>query len=447
MKVGFVSLGCAKNLVDTEVMLGLLDQAGYVITHQPEEAEVLIVNTCSFIDSAKEESISVILQMGDYKKHGKCQCLVVAGCLGQRYRDELLDELPEVDAILGTGAWGRVIEAIKAVQDGKRVLYIDEMTSIYDDKSPRIQTTPNYSAYIKIADGCSNCCSYCVIPRVRGSFRSRSTESVVAEAKQLISRGVKEINLIAQDTTSFGRDRTGQPQLAALLRELVAIDGNFWIRLLYCYPNYFTDELIELIANEPKICKYIDLPLQHAHDTVLRAMNRRDSRRDIETLLNKIRASIPGVAIRTTFIVGFPGETEEQFRSLRDFVEEQRFDHVGVFSYSREEDTPAGALEEQIPDEVRQSRYHELMALQSKISESINQGLEGMTLHILVEGRVEGENVLIGRSYREAPDVDGRVYIEDGVASCEIGSFVQAKIVQGFAYDLVAESLHDKADS
>ncbi|MDF2500725.1 MAG: rimO [Anaerosporomusa subterranea] len=440
MKVGFVSLGCAKNLVDTEVMLGLLDQGGYVITDQPEDAEVLIVNTCSFIDSAKEESISVILQMGDYKKHGKCRCLVVAGCLGQRYRDELLNELPEVDAILGTSAWGRIIEAIEAVQAGSRVLFIDEMTSIYDDKSPRIRTTPNYSAYIKIADGCSNCCSYCVIPRVRGNFRSRPIESVVAEAKNLVSRGVKEINLIAQDTTSYGRDRTGQSELTELLRELVAIEGEFWIRLLYCYPNYFTDELIELIANEPKICKYIDLPLQHAHDDVLRAMNRRDSRQDIETLLKKIRSTIAGVAIRTTFIVGFPGETEEQFRSLRDFMAEQRFDHVGVFSYSQEEDTPAGAMTEQIPDEVRQARYHELMALQSQISESINRGLEGMTVRVLVEGQVEGETTLIGRSYREAPDVDGRVYIEGGAdVTRDVGCFVNAKIIQGFAYDLVAE--------
>jgi ribosomal protein S12 methylthiotransferase len=440
LKIGFVSLGCAKNLVDTEVMLGLLDQGGYVITDQPEEAEILIVNTCSFIDSAKEESISVILQMADYKKHGKCRCLIVAGCLGQRYRDELLDELPEVDAILGTSAWGRIIEAIEAVQAGRRVLFIDEMTSIYDDKSPRIQTTPSYSAYIKIADGCSNCCSYCVIPRVRGNFRSRPIESVVAETKNLVSRGVKEINLIAQDTTSYGRDRAGQSELTVLLRELAAIEGEFWIRLLYCYPNYFTDELIELIANEPKICKYIDLPLQHAHDDVLLAMNRRDSRQDIETLLKKIRATIPGVAIRTTFIVGFPGETEEQFQSLRDFMAEQRFDHVGVFSYSREEDTPAGVMTEQIPDEVRQARYHELMALQSQISESINQGLEGMKVCVLVEGQVEGENTLIGRSYREAPDVDGRVYIEAGAdIAREIGCFVNAKIVQGFAYDLVAE--------
>lgn len=439
MKVGFVSLGCAKNLVDTEVMLGLLNEGGYGITDKPEEAEILIVNTCSFIDSAKEESISVILQMGEFKKQGICQCLVVAGCLGQRYRGELLDELPEVDAILGTGAWGRIVEAIESVKTGSRVMFLDETTSIYDDKTPRITTTPDYSAYIKIADGCSNCCSYCVIPRVRGAFRSRLMESVVAEATNLVARGVKEINLIAQDTTSYGRDRNnGKSQLVELLHALVAIEGDFWIRLLYCYPNYFTDELIDVIANEPKICKYIDLPLQHAHDEVLHAMYRRDSKQEIENLLQKIRTAIPGVAIRTSFIVGFPGETKEQFQVLREFMVEQRFDHVGVFSYSQEDETPAGILTNQIPEDIRQERYHELMALQSQISESINQGLEGMEVDVLIEGQVEGEKTLFGRSFREAPDVDGRIYIEN-IEPTSPGTIVRVKIVQGFAYDLVAE--------
>ncbi|MDU4959714.1 MAG: 30S ribosomal protein S12 methylthiotransferase RimO [Sporomusaceae bacterium] len=438
MKIGFVSLGCAKNLVDTEVMLGILDQGGYVITDQPAEAEILIVNTCSFIDSAKEESISVILQMAEFKQRGKCRCLIVAGCLGQRYREELLAELPEVDAILGTGAWGRVLEAIEAVQAGRRVLFVDEITAIYDDQSPRIRTTPSYSAYIKIADGCSNHCSYCIIPRVRGPFRSRTAASVVAEAKRLIADGVKEINLIAQDTTSYGRDRGGSSELTQLLRELTALEGDFWIRLLYCYPKYFSDELIDLIAKEPKICKYIDLPLQHADDGVLQAMNRRDSRQEIETLLRKLRERIAGVAIRTTFIVGFPGETEAQFDSLRNFIAQQRFDHVGIFSYSREEDTPAAAMPQQIPDEIRQARYHDLMALQSQISEEINRSLEDSVVTVLVEGRVDGEQTLLGRSCREAPDVDGRVYVEGG-GDVNPGCFVQARIVQGFAYDLVAE--------
>lgn len=441
MKVGFISLGCAKNLVDTEIMLGLLNQAGYVITDQPEEAEILIVNTCSFIDSAKEESISVILQMADFKKQN-CRCLIVAGCLGQRYRGELLDELPEVDAILGTGAWERVVEAIEEVKAGKRVMFLDVATSIYNETMPRITTTPNYSVYIKVAEGCSNCCSFCVIPQVRGPFRSRTIESVVAEAKQLVARGVKEINLIAQDTTSFGRDHSDKAELPQLLRQLSAIDGDFWIRLLYCYPSYFTDELIELIASEPKICKYIDMPLQHAHDDVLKAMNRRDSRQEIEILLAKIRRAVPGVAIRTAFIVGFPGETDEQFAALRNFMEEQRFDHVGIFCYSQEEGTPAGAMANQVPPEKRQERYHELMAVQSQISETINRDLEGTLFDVLVEGQVDGEDTVFGRSYREAPDVDGRVYIE-GVGPVLPGQRLAAKVVQGFAYDLVAEPVNE----
>lgn len=442
MKVGFVSLGCAKNLVDTEVMLGLLVESGYTITDQPESAEILIVNTCSFIDSAKEESIAMILQMSEYKQHGVCKYLLVAGCLGQRYPEQLFAELPEVDAILGTGAWGRVVEAIELITVGKRVVFVDPTTAIYDESSPRIRTTPDYSAYIKIADGCSNCCSYCIIPQVRGAFRSRATNSIVAEAKALIAEGVKELNLIAQDTTSFGRDQHGQPQLTTLLRELAAIEGDFWIRLLYCYPSYFTDELIELIASEPKICKYVDLPLQHAHNNILLAMNRRDSREDIECLLQKLRNRIPEIAIRTSFIVGFPGETVAEFNALQDFVIEQRFDHVGVFSYSCEEGTPAASLP-QLAEEIRQERYHELMAVQGQISESINSQLEGATLKVLLEGNLPDEpHIWFGRSYREAPDVDGRVYIETSPSNdCNLveGQFVTVKVTQGFVYDVVTE--------
>ena len=333
LKAGFISLGCAKNLVDTEVMLGLLAANDITITDNPEEAEILIINTCSFIESAKEESITTILQMAEYKKHGQCQCLIVAGCLGQRYQQDLLDELPEVDAIVGTGAWHRIMEAINTtLNDKNRALLINETNTMYDETMPRISTTPFYSAYVKIAEGCSNCCSYCVIPKVRGKFRSRTIESVVAEVKNLVASGVKEINLIAQDTTSYGSDLFGSPKLTALLKELVKIDGLMWIRLLYCYPKYFSDELIELIASEPKICKYIDLPLQHAHDDILKAMLRQDGRSDIETLLTKLRAGIPGITIRTSFIVGFPGETDAHFEDLLKFVSEQQFDRVGVFT-------------------------------------------------------------------------------------------------------------------
>ena len=442
LKAGFISLGCAKNLVDTEVMLGLLAANHITITEDPQEANILIINTCSFIESAKEESIETILQMAEYKKHGKCQCLIVAGCLGQRYQQDLLDELPEVDAIVGTGAWHRIIEAINTtIVDKSRVLLIDEANTIYDENMPRISTTPFYSAYVKIAEGCSNCCSYCVIPKIRGSFRSRTIESIVAEVKNLVASGVIEVNLIAQDTTSYGRDLYGSSKLTDLLKKLVKIEGLMWIRLLYCYPKYFSDELIELIASEPKICKYVDLPLQHAHDDILKAMLRQDGRSDIENLLGKLRANIPGVTIRTSFIVGFPGETVAHFEDLLQFVTQQQFERVGVFTYSREEDTVANTLPNQVEEEVKQERYHKLMSLQCQISETLNQQLEGTILDVLIEEvTTEQDTIVSGRSYREAPGVDGQIYIEKGT-DCKPGDVIKAKVVQGFTYDVVAEKL------
>ncbi|WP_346354267.1 30S ribosomal protein S12 methylthiotransferase RimO [Azotosporobacter soli] len=444
LKAGFISLGCAKNLVDTEVMLGLLRQKGFEIIDQPEVADLLIVNTCSFISSAKEESIDTILQMAAYKKTGKCRSLIVAGCLGQRYPEELLAELPEVDAILGTGAWHRINEAVEAtLENGRRVVFADADKTLYDETTPRVTTTPFYSAYVKVAEGCDNCCSYCVIPLVRGGFRSRPMDSIVAEVKQLVERGVKEVNLIAQDTTSYGKDNSDEgPQLVALLKRLVLIEGLQWIRLLYCYPSHFSDELIELIAQEDKICKYIDLPLQHSHDGVLRAMNRRDNRASVVALLDKLRKRIPGLALRTTFIVGFPGETEEQFNDLHAFIAEQRFDRVGIFTYSQEEGTVAGDMEEQIAEEVKQERYHQLMALQSKISEELNQALEGGVMDVLIEAvdQEKEETLAMGRSYREAPEVDGMIYVE-GAGDAKPGDVVKVRILQGFTYDVVGERL------
>lgn len=443
LKAGFVSLGCAKNLVDTEVMLGLLKSKQIDITNYPEEADILIVNTCSFIESAKEESVNTILQMAEYKQTARCQCLIVAGCLGQRYQQELLDELPEVDVIIGTGAWHRILEAIDMAYVRKqRGLLIGETDTLYDETMPRVNTLPFYSAYIKIADGCNNCCSYCVIPKVRGQFRSRPIESIVEEAKQLVASGVKELNLIAQDTTSYGRDIYGQPQLTQLVRELVKVEGLLWVRLLYCYPKYFSDELIELIATEPKVCKYVDLPLQHANDGILKAMNRQDSRQDIEKLLMTLRERIPGVTIRTSFIVGFPGETEAQFEDLKQFVLEQQFDRVGVFTYSREEDTTAYAMVDQIAEEVKQERFHTLMALQCQISEKLNQQLEGTRFSVLVEqlGDEEQPGIVVGRSYREAPDVDGKIYVENA-EGCQPGDVIDVQVVQGFTYDVVAEKI------
>lgn len=441
MKAGFVSLGCAKNLVDTEVMLGIIQSHGIELTANPAEADILIVNTCAFITSAKEESIATILNLYDYKEVGRCRSLIVAGCLGQRYGQELLDELPEADAIIGTGAWNRIMEAIDESLRGHRVIIMGEKDIIYDSKTPRIRTTPDYSAYVKIAEGCDNRCAFCAIPLIRGKQVSRPIEDICIEVKNLVNQGVKEINLIAQDTTNYGHDLYKEPSLARLLKELVKIEGDFWIRVLYCYPRYFTDELIEVIANEPKICKYVDLPLQHAHNDILKRMHRPDTRESIENLLKKIREKIPGVAIRSTFIVGFPGETEEEFQALKKFIQEQRIDHVGVFAYSREENTAAYDMPNQISEEVAQERYHELMSIQSMISQEINETLEGKELEILIEGRDEEvPNITAGRSYREAPEIDGQIYIEDDSES-QPGDIVKVEVLAGFVYDLAAKKI------
>ena len=441
MKAGFVSLGCAKNLVDTEVMLGIMQARGIELTANPAEADVLIVNTCAFITSAKEESITTILNLAEYKLTGRCRSLIIAGCLGQRYRQELLDEMPEADAIIGTNAWHRIMEAIEETLKGRRVILIGDRDVIYDAKTPRIRTTPDYTAYVKIAEGCDHHCAFCAIPMIRGKQISRPIEDIRAEVEKLASEGVKEINLIAQDTTNYGRDLYRVPSLARLLKELVTVEGVHWFRVLYSYPRFFTDELIEVIATEDKICKYVDLPLQHAADSVLRRMHRPDTREMIDKLLAKIRKRIPSAAIRSTFIVGFPGETDEEFRQLKDFLLEQRLDHVGIFAYSPEEGTAAFEMPDQIPEAIAQERYHELMSVQSKISQEINETLEGHELDILIEGRDEEvPDITAGRSYREAPEVDGQIYIE-GDRQSRAGDIVRARILAGFVYDLAAERI------
>ena len=432
-------MGCAKNLVDTEVMLGLMQENGIELTDNPADAEILIVNTCAFILSAKEESITTILNLAEYKS-GRCRALIVAGCLGQLYKRELLDEMPEVDAVIGTGAWNRIMEAIEEVLCGRRVILIGAREIIYDSKTPRIRTTPAYTAYVKIAEGCNNRCAFCSIPLIRGRQISRTIEDIRAEVERLVSQGVKEINLIAQDTTAYGTDLYGRPKLVELLRELVKTDAH-WLRILYAYPRRFSDELIDLIAREPKICNYVDLPLQHASNKILRRMNRPDTRESIEALLKKIRAKIPGVVIRSTFIVGFPGETEKDFLELKNFLQEQRLDKVGVFTYSQEEDTAAYNFPDQISEEVMQERYHELMSIQSLISQELNEELEGQELEVLIEGRdEETSQVVAGRSYRDAPEVDGLVYIENDGRS-EAGDIVRVKVLAGFVYDIAAERI------
>lgn len=420
-------------------MLGLLQEGGIALTPNPGEADILVVNTCAFIESAKQESITTILNMAEYKKSGRCRSLIIAGCLGQRYAAQLLEELPEADAIVGTGAWHRIMEAVTETEKGRRVVLAGASEIIYSAKTPRILTTPAYTAYVKIAEGCDHRCAFCAIPLMRGRYRSRAMEDIREEVERLAAAGVKEINLIAQDSTNYGRDLYGEPSLARLLRLLSQVEGVRWLRILYAYPRFFTDDLIETIATEPKICKYIDLPLQHAHDAVLRSMRRGDDRAMIEALLDKIRARIPGAVIRSTFIVGFPGETDAQYQTLRRFLEAQRFDQVGVFTYSQEEGTPAASMGGQVAEDVMQERYHDLMSLQSKISEETNRSLEGRALEVLVEGRDEAQaNIAYGRSYREAPEVDGQIYIE-GDADSRPGDMVKVRILQGFAYDIVGE--------
>ncbi len=440
MKAGFISLGCSKNLIDTEVMLGILQENNFELTNEPAEADVLIVNTCAFIQSAKEESINTILTMAGYKdiKQGKCQALIVAGCLGQRYKQELLDELPEADAIVGTGAWHRIMEAVEEALKGNRVVIDGENNTIYDAACPRIPTTPAHTAYIKIAEGCNNRCAFCAIPLIRGKYRSRKIEDICTEARNLAAKGVKEIVLIAQDTTNYGHDIYGKPSLVELLKEIVKVDGIKWIRTLYSYPRFFSDELIDLIASEEKLVKYVDIPLQHANNIILRNMHRPDTKEQIEVLLKKLRERIPGVVVRSTFIVGFPGETDEQFEELYHFFEEQRFDHAGIFTYSQEEDTAAASMPDQIPQEVMEERYHQLKALQSKISQEINESLEGKELEVIIEGHTE-DGLPYGRSYRQADDVDDQVYIEGVEEEIPEGTIVKVRILQGFTEDLVAE--------
>ena len=366
----------------------------------------------------------------------------MAGCLGQRYGQQLLDELPEADAIIGTGAWGRIMEVIQETLKGRRLLIVGKDETIYDAKTPRLRTTPNYTAYVKIAEGCDHRCAFCAIPLIRGSFRSRVMEDILTEAQALAESGVREIVLIAQDSANYGLDRYKKPMLSELLRALAKVEKLSWIRVLYSYPKYFTDELIDVFATEPKVVKYVDLPLQHAHDAILRSMNRPDTRDSVETLIKKLRERIPGVAIRSTFIVGFPGETDTHYQTLRAFVEKQRFDKVGIFTYSEEEDTPAAKMPQKVPEDIMQERYHDLMSLQSKISEEINISLENQEADVLVEGRdAEEQGIAVGRSYREAPEVDGQVYIEGDMES-RVGDIVRVRFLQGFTYDIVGERVH-----
>lgn len=449
MKLGLISLGCPKNLVDSEVMLGIIEKYHIEITNDPEAAEIIIVNTCGFIESAKQESIDTILSMAAYKTEGCCRYLIVTGCLAQRYAQELFQDMPEVDAIVGTNVYKDIAQVIERVMQGQRVLHLSEtdfekinLEGLQGNErnlpDPRKLTTPSYMAYLKIAEGCDNFCSFCAIPLIRGRYTSKPYEQIMAEARELVERGVKELIVIAQDTTRYGQDLYGKLRLAELLHDLNALPGLKWIRVLYSYPNTFTDELIEAYATLPKVCHYVDLPLQHASDRLLHAMRRRDKLSETKKLLKKLRERIPDIVIRTTFIVGFPGETEEDFAILKEFVTEQKFENAGVFQYSQEENTVAATLPEQIPEETKQERYDELMAIQAGVSEDVHRSMEDRELEVVVEGyEAEEENLVAARSYREAPDIDGSIFVENA-PGLNPGDFIRVRIEQGFAYEVVA---------
>ncbi len=442
-KIALVSLGCPKNLVDAEIMLGHLPLDRFEIITDEAKADIIIVNTCSFIQEAKEESIETILELAEYKRQGACRMLVVTGCLPQRYQEELPRELPEVDLFLGTGEGPRIVELLEAWAAAEGTMQvIGAPDFLYDHTTPRAKSSPFYTTYVKIADGCGNHCSYCVIPTLRGALRSRTIPSVVAEVRRLVDDGVREINLIAQDITAFGRDLGDGTRLEDLLRELVRIDGLRWLRLLYAYPDGISDELLDLIAGEEKLCNYLDIPLQHVDDGILAQMNRRIDRAGIDDLLTRIRSRIPEVTLRTSFIVGFPGETEGQFRRLLDFINEGHFERVGVFRYSREEGTLAAAMPEQIPERVKKSRQHKLMKAQSRVSFRMNRRLVGRIEPVLVEGYSEETELLLrGRSIRQAPDIDGQVYITAGRA--DVGAIVPLRITDSSEYDLIGEIVED----
>ncbi|RLB69721.1 MAG: 30S ribosomal protein S12 methylthiotransferase RimO [Deltaproteobacteria bacterium] len=444
LKVSLVSLGCPKNLVDSEVMLGCLPLDRYEIILDESEADIIIVNTCAFINDAKEESVDTILEMADYKENGSCKLLVVAGCLPQRYQDVLKEQLPEVDLFLGTAEGPQIVELIeRQLENDVPIQKIGVPDYLYDHETPRVNSSPTYTSYVKIAEGCSNHCSYCIIPQLRGKLRSRSIDSVVEEAHHLASQGVTEIVLIAQDITDYGADRNDGATLEKLLKQLVSVEKIVWIRLLYAYPDGVSDELIELIATEEKICKYLDLPLQHIDDHILTQMNRHLDESQTRELVQRLRERIPDLTLRTSFIVGFPGETREQFDKLLKFVEEGHFERVGVFRYSREEGTTAAKLPEQVPARTKTSRLNKLMKAQARVSFRKNRSLVGCTEQVLVEGYSEETDLLLkGRSARQAPDIDGQYLITSGIA--DVGEYVQLKITDSSEYDLIGEIVEEE---
>lgn len=442
IKVLFVSLGCDKNLADTEMMLGILQEKGYSFTDDDAEADVVVVNTCCFIGDAKEESINALLEMAELKKGGRLKVLIAAGCLAQRYREEIRKEIPEVDAVVGTAAAEEIAEAVEESLAGKARNHYRDLNDPPASRRDRVLTTGGHFAYLKIAEGCGKHCTYCIIPKVRGDYRSIPMEKLAEQAQALAEGGVKELILVAQETTLYGVDLYGKKSLPQLLRRLAQISGIYWIRLLYCYPEEITDELIEVIAREPKICHYLDIPIQHASDSVLKRMGRRTSQEELRQRIAGIRERIPDICLRTTLISGFPGETQEDFEELYRFVNEMEFDRLGVFAYSQEEDTPAAQMPDQIETFVKEARRDELMELQQAVAFEKAEEMIGQVLDVMVEGKVADEDVYVTRTYRDAPNVDGYLFLNT-TAMLVTGDFVKALVTDFNEYDLIGEIYHE----
>lgn len=436
MKILFISLGCDKNLADSEEMLGLLTAGGHEITDDETQADAIVINTCCFIKDAKEESVETILEMAEYKKTGSCHALVVTGCMAQRYQKEIIQEVPEVDAVLGTTSYGDIVKALEEAVAGNHFEEFRDIDYLPDTGSKRVLTTGGHFGYLKIAEGCDKHCTYCIIPKLRGRFRSVPMERLVAQAEDMAEQGVKELILVAQETTVYGKDLYGKKSLHILLKKLCEIKGIRWIRVLYCYPEEIYDELIETIRDEKKICHYLDIPIQHASDRILKRMGRRTSKQELIDIVGKLRKEIPDIVLRTTLITGFPGETEEDHEELKEFVDEMEFDRLGVFTYSPEENTPAAEMADQVPEEVKEERRDELMELQQEISYDRGQDRIGQELLVMIEGKVADESAYIGRTYGDAPKVDGYIFVQTGELLMT-GDFAKVRVTGALEYDLI----------
>lgn len=437
-KILFISLGCDKNLVDSEVMLGILADRGFEMTDTEDDADIIIINTCCFINDAKEESINTILEMAEYKKTGPCKALIVTGCLAQRYKQEIVDEIPEVDAVIGTSKYDEIFDAVDQALKGSHFLDVDDLDRLPSVPGKRILTTGGHYAHLKIAEGCDKHCTYCIIPKIRGNYRSVPMEQLLAEAASLAEQGVKELILVAQETTLYGVDLYGKKSLHILLQELAKIKGIRWIRILYCYPEEIYPELIETIKNEKKVCHYLDMPIQHASDAILKRMGRRTTKAQLKETVSLLRKEIPDIVLRTTLIAGFPGETQEQHEELMEFVDEMEFERLGVFAYSPEENTPAASMPDQIPEEIKEERRDAILELQQDIAFDKAADMVGRTLYAMIEGKVADEPAYVARTYADSPDIDGYVFVNTGEMLMS-GDFVKVKITGSAEYDLIGE--------